>query len=413
MYNQFSTLILERLHGKKLPVFLEERTGVSERTWRNRFKDGWSPAPEELGNFRERVAAHVKELMKSKDGWTEEEVEEIISRNPSWMAGIGLPTADLIFWFSPGYAKEYVESIAVASQFDLYCHALFDAAKAGDTDGARKFLMDCLEWILSFFATEEAEDEDVQELREKLSAAEDLNSLLESAKPLAEQLLFHVLSCWDVEFCSHYTNGTAEPFPLFELVMPRLSPTIELESGTNRFMRDGQPPKRGIFEKSIARLLDFLAVLVYWHRNHVSPEKLPGVKEMEAWFKEDPGRITSWRDETTLFTGSQFFSIWQSAFDPDKDGVYPGMPTPMLVVAHLFSPLLVREKGKPKEWIVCDDGYERWWKRNLDRLTAKGLKFGSTPWPKCLTDQPVGNRSLESWQSSQSSGRSSQPLDPQ
>lgn len=413
MFNHFSTQILERLHGKKLPVVFQETTGVSERTWRNRIKSGWSPRSEELEKLTEQVAVCATKIIKAKGGWTENEAQDIFFRIPSRRAGIGLPTADLIFCFSPGFGKDYLESIAVASQFDLYCSALSDAVKACDTDAARKVLLDCLEWLMSFCASDAEEDEDVQELRETLLAAEGLGGLLESAKPLVDQLLFLVLSVWDVEFCSRYTGGKIEPFPLFKLVMPCLSPTIELESGSNRFLRDGKPPKRGVFEKSTARLLDFLAVLSCWRRNRVPPDKLPAVKEMAAWFKEDPGRITSWRDETTLFTYSHFLSVWQSACVPDKRGRCPEAPAPMLVVAHLLSPLLVREKGKVTQWIVCGDGYERWWKRILDRLTAKGLKFGSTPWPKCLTDQSVGNRLLESWLSSQSSGRSSQPLDSQ
>ncbi|NML26737.1 hypothetical protein [Zoogloea dura] len=413
MFNQFSTQILERLHGKKLPVVFQETTGVSERTWRNRIKNGWNPGSEELEKLTGQMAVCATEIIKAKGGWTENEVQDIFFRSPSRRAGIGLPTADLIFWFSPGFGKGYLESIAVASQFDLYCSAFSDAVKACDTNAARKVLLDCLEWLMSFCASDAEEDEDVQELREKLLAAEGLGGLLESAKPLVDQLLFLILSVWDVEFCSHYTGGKIEPFPLFKLVMPCLSPTIELESGSNRFLRDGKPPKRGVFEKSTARLLDFLAVLSCWRRNRVPPDKLPAVKEMAAWFKEDPGRITSWRDETTLFTYSHFLSVWQSACVPDKRGRCPEAPAPMLVVAHLLSPLLVREKGKVTQWIVCGDGYERWWKRILDRLTAKGLKFGSTPWPKCLTDQSVGNRLLESWLSSQSSGRSSQPLDSQ
>lgn len=413
MYNQFSTLILERLSGRKLPAILEERTGISERTWRNRIKDGWSPAPEELANFREKVAANITELMLSKEGWTEEEVQQIITRNPSWKAGIGLPTADLIFWFSPGYGEDYTESISVASQFDVFCHALFDAGKAGDVDGVRKVLLDCLAWIVSYCDSEEEEAEDVQELREKLSAANDLENLLEAAKPLVEQLLFLVLSCWDVEFCSYYTNGKTEPYPLFDLVMPRLSPDIEIEKGTNRFLREGKPPKRRIFEKSMSRFLDFLAVLSYWHKCRTPPERIPSVNEMATWFNEVQGRVVSWRDETTHLTASQLSSIWKEAVGLNMDGSYPGIPYPMFVAAHFFSDLLVREKGKLKSWIVCGDGYKQWWKRNLDRLTAKGLKFGSIPWPKCLTDQPAGNRSPESWRSSQSSGRSSQPLDSQ
>lgn len=130
-------------------------------------------------------------------------------------------------------------------------------------------------------------------------------------------------------------------------------------------------------------------------------------------FKKSKARIVSWRDETTKFTLRDLTRIWESATMPNKDGSWPSVPIPLLVAACLWSPLLVRENGKPKKWYICFDAYELWWRRNRDRLTAKGLKFGNTAWPAYLTDQPAGNRSPESWRSSQSSGRSSQPLDSQ
>jgi hypothetical protein len=254
---------------------------------------------------------------------------------------------------------------------------------------------------------------DVEAFIQQFERAKELPELLDKAKLLGEQLIFHVMSCWDIEFCANYFSNKVEPFPLFALMMPRLSPDIEVEKGTGRFLRGGRPPKRGVFEKSMSRFLDFLAVLIHWHKFRLPPQVLPSMKDMAAWYNEDERRIISWRDETTNFTASQLFDLWHVATSPDKNGIYPSCPTPMFVAAHLWSLLLARENGKPIHWIDCFDTYELCWKRNLSRLTAKGLRFGSIPWPKCLIDQPGGNRSLESWRSSQSSGRSSQPLDSQ
>lgn len=211
---------------------------------------------------------------------------------------------------------------------------------------------------------------------------------------MGEKMMFHVLSCWDLSFCSVYFDGKLEAFPLFELVMPRLAPDIEIEPGTRRFLRGGVPPKVGIFEKSISRLFDFLAVLIYWKKFRQPPTKLPSVKDMAAWFHESERRIVNWRDETTRFTYRNLSDICYAA-TVDKEGNAPGLPSPMLVAALLWSPLLVRENGKPKSWYICFDDYEAWWKLNLARLTDKGLKFGETPLPSCLTYQSEGSRSPE------------------
>lgn len=391
--NSFSLKILEQLQGRKLATLLAEQTGTTERTWRNRFKQNWSPSPVDADSFRERSAAYILDQLKSVDGLSAEEAQTVVARTPSWKTGHGLPTADLIFWFSPGYREDYLEAIATAGQFDLHSFAIYDAFKAEDINGARLALQSALTWLRSYCSADE-EMSDADALEKQLQEATDLSALYERAMLLGEQMLFHVMSCWDVEFCARYFSTLVEPYPLFGLVMPRLSPGIVIEQGSRRFMRNGQPPKQRLFEKSVARLFDFLAVLIYWHRYRRFPDRIPQIKEMAAWFVQDDARIISWRDETTRFTANNLFTIWKKAVGPDKDGVYIGAPLPMLVAAHLWSPLLVLEAGKPRQWIVCTDGYESWWKRNRNRLTANGLQFGAIPWPKCLTGHPKGDRLL-------------------
>lgn len=230
-------------------------------------------------------------------------------------------------------------------------------------------------------------------ISKQLAEASGLEKLSEIAKVLGEEMVFHVLSCWDVEFCGHYFPGMVEPFPLFGLVMPRLSPGIVIEPGSGRFLRDGQPPKQRLFEKSMARLFNFLAVLIYWKRHRQFPDEVPKVKEMAAWFAQDEARVISWRDETTRFAARDLLTVWPAAAGTDRDGVPIGAPLPMLVAAQLWRPLLVLEAGK-QQWLDCSVGYERSWRRNLLRLTAKGLRFGALPWPTCLTGEPRAGRLL-------------------
>ena len=333
----------------------------------------------------------------------------MIQGAPSHLAGICLPTADLIYWNSPSQGDHYAESIAVARQFDHYCHTLFEAFKDGDLDRFKQVLLQSLTWLRTY-SQAGTDQSDADDLEKRFDKATDIAQLLEQAKPLAEQLIFHVFSCWDVEFCATYFESSVAPYPLFELMMPRLASSIEVEAQTGRFLRDGKPPRQKVFEKAMSRLLDFIAVLAYARDNRRFPDKIPKVRDMVRLFNRSEPQIVNWRDETTRLNAQDFSNICKFAFGADEQGKYPA-PWPIYIAASMWMPFLVRENGRPKELYLFFDSYELAWRRNLDRLMAKGLKFGTVAWPSCLTYQPLGNRSPESWRCSQSSGRSSQPLD--
>lgn len=411
MFNLFAIGLLQRLHGKKLAVIFADDSGTTERTWRNRMSHGWNPSQDELIRCRKQAEALFRGRLQ-KAGWSDLETSEIIARNPTWNEGIGLFTANLIFFNSPKYAEGYDEALTVAAEFDRLCYSINDAFNSGDLSKACLSLIAASKWLRSY-CPDEVDISDIDELDNNLRTASDLAELKRYGNKLGDEMVFHVLSCWDLSFCSSYFGGKLQAFPLFELVMPRLAANIEVEPGTGRFLRNGEAPKAGVFEKSISRLFDFLAVLVHWKKFHLAPSKIPTVKEMAAWFNESERRIVNWRDETTKFTFRNLSEIVYAAVGEDKEGNAVGMPSPMLVAALLWSGLLVRENGKPKSWFVCFDAYNNWWRRNLSRLTDKGLKFGEIPLPSCLTFQSADSRSPELWRSSQSSGLSSQPRDSQ
>lgn len=410
MFNIFTVKLTERLQSQATPVLLEELSGISQRTWSSRLKEGWEPTLEEVEVLRKRTESAFQKRLIKQGNHTAEEALEMIQAAPSHLAGVWLPTADLIYWNSPGQGDHYAESITVAKQFDLYCQALFEAFKDHDLDRLKQVLLQSLTWLRSC-SQAGTDQSDADDLEKRFDEATDIARLLEEAKPLAEQLIFHVFSCWDVEFCATYFEGNFEAYPLFELLMPRLAPSIEVEVGTGRFLRGGKPPRQKVFEKPMLRLLDFISVLVYWRKNGHFPGKLPKVGDMVRWFVREEPQIVSWRDETTRLSAEHFAAIWKKALGADEQGNYPQIPGPMYVAAFMWTPLLMREKGKPTEWYLFFDSYELAWRRNVDRLTAKGLKFGTVAWPNCLTYQPLGNRSPDSWRCSQSSGRSSQSLD--
>jgi hypothetical protein len=378
MFNHFAFTILERLCGQKLAVMLHELSGTTERTWRNRFKHGWDPTEDERKDFEDRTTAALTEKMVSVGEWPADEARKILADRPSTRAGAFLPTADLIYQFSPRYGDYCREAIAVAIHFDRDCESLAEAARSDDVDQARKVLIAMLDRLRTF-CPEDTEAADAQALQSNLDTSSDIDTLLQAAKPLVEAQLLHVLSCWDIEFCAGYFDGTMQAYPLFQLVMPRFAPDIEIEPETGRLLRDGRQPGKRMFETATSRLFDFLSVLVAWRRYRRLPDSVPRVKDFAAWSRQNEARVVSWRDETTRFTARQLEELWTKALVPDSQGIYPAIPSPMFVCAHLWSPLLVRDDGRATHLIDCTANYRLWWERNRDRLAAKGLSLESRP----------------------------------
>lgn len=410
MFNHFAFLIFERLNGRKLAVSFGELSGTSERTWRTRFKHGWVPTEEDRRNLGERTNAALTKKMVDIGGWSSDEASAILAEYPSVRKGKFLPTADLIYSLSPHHGKYCQETLALAEHFDRDCAALSDAVISQDTDLVRNVLITMLDWLQSF-CLEEVDVDDARMLRAQLELGSDVNALLETAKPLNDALLFHVLSCWDVEFCAGYFGNTMQAYPLFQLVMPRFDPSINFDHETGRFSKNGQQPRKGLFNTATSRLFDFLFVLAAWRRDRRLPENMPRVKDFAAWSGESEARLVSWRDETTRFTIRQLECLWTTVIKPDSNGIYLSIPFPMFFCSHLWSPLLTREKGRTTALLDCTDSYGGWWKRNRDRLVTKGLQFGVQAWPSYLTSQEAEGKSFASFCASQSAGRSSSPRD--
>lgn len=412
MFNHFAFLILERLSGRKLAVSFSEFSGTSERTWRARFKHGWIPTEEDRINLGERTkAAHTKQLVDI-GGWLPDEASAILAEYPSARTGKFLPTADLIYRLSPNHGKYCQETLALAEHFDQECAALSDAIALQDAAQVRDVLITMLDWLQSF-CLEELDIDEARVLRAQLKLDSDVDSLLETAKPLSDALLFHVLSCWDVEFCAGYFGNTMQAYPLFQLVMPRFNPSIDFDLETGRLSKNGKQAKKGVFNTATSRLFDFLFVLAAWRRDRRLPENMPRVKNFSAWSGESEARLVSWRDETTRFTIRQLECLWTTVIKPDSDGIYPSIPFPMFFCSHLWSPLLTREKGRPTILLDCTESYGDWWKRNRHRLVAKGLQFGMQAWPAYLTSQGAEGKSFASFCASLPSGCPSSPPDDQ
>jgi hypothetical protein len=413
MFNQFAVSILERLTGRKLAALLGDISGTTERTWRNRFKHGWEPTKDECRRLIARHDAAFIQSMVKVGGWPADEARAIAAERPSVKAGTVLPTADLIYQFSPGHGINCPETIALATHFDRDCEALSDAVRAGDVQRVREALVAMLDWLLTFCPqATDTPDVDVDALRTQFESGVDAVTLLQAARPLSDALILHLLSCWDLEFCAGYFEGSMQAYPLFQLVMPCFAAGIDIAPETGRFTRNSIPPRKHVLETATSRFIDFVLVLVAWRRDRRLPNTIPRLKEFAVWAKEEnEARLVSWRDETTRLTLRHFESIWCRALTPDRQGIYPALPLPMFVCTHLWSPLLIRENGRPSQLIDLSGTYRHWWERNRDRLTHKGLQFGEQAWPDCLTAQRASLEAFTSAPSSQSEGRSSSPRD--
>lgn len=294
MFNAFAVLILERLHGRKLPVLLEDITGTTERTWRSRLSKEVRLADDEVKRLREKSAAYIVSKMQAADGYSAEEAEAIVACAPSLRSAVPLPTADLIYWFSPGYGADYVESNALAGRFDQYCDALLAAARLDDIEDTRRIVFDALDWLRGF--CNDAPDREFGDaMAQRLREAHDIGSLHKEARQLAYRMLMHVLSCWDVELNALYFQGVHQPYPLFTLVMPRLAPDIEIEKTTGQLLRRGRKPRHKVYEKSIFRFFNFLAVMFYWSKYRRFPDRLPRVSEIVAWCGKTESEIVKRR----------------------------------------------------------------------------------------------------------------------
>jgi hypothetical protein len=408
MFNHFTFGIVERLTGRKPVAILGEFSGTTERTWRNRLKQGWQPSEEDQACLDARTTAKLAEQLIDVGGWSADEANQILAQRPSCKAGTFLPTAEMIYGFSPCFAEYCPETLALAEYFDHDCERLVRAVEAGAVDEVRKVLTSMLDWLQTF-CPDESDTSDAAALRAQFEAGTDIGTLLKAATSLHDALVFHVLSCWDLEFCAGYFGDTMQASPLFELVMPRFAPDIHIAPETGHFSRNGRLPRRHLFDTATSRFIDFLSVLVAWRRGRTLPGSLPRIKHFAAWCREDESRVVSWRDETTRLTTKQLTHLWTTALKPDSEGIYPAIPMPMFVCMHLWGPLLVREGRRATQLLDCSVHYHMWWERNRDRLVAKGLRFGEQAWPAFFIAQQ--SESFASFCASQSSGRSSSPRD--
>ncbi len=381
MFNQFSFGLYERVLGKKLPTLLGENSGISERTWRKYLRGETRLRPDTLKYKTEKT---LKRKLENEIGRTSVDARRIIHQSPGWKNCGGLPLADLIYWSTPESSESCTRSIEIATQIDIFSQQLLDAAQ--DIESARRTTRESWVWLQSFFS----DDDDAKHILRSYSleyeiiTAENLDLLRKYVDAITEDMMILIMSTWDLEFCSHYFSEQLEATPLFSFLMPRIDPNLTIDVKSGLVIRSGKPVQRKIFQTASLRLLDLLVVLIRWRKWKALPTDLFSVKKIALLLDRSESEVVSWRDESTRFNYHDFIEIWTRAMTADSSGLKPTPPTPLLVAAHLWNPLLTRNKDGTITLRDFSSDYHQWWEWNKKRLTANGLSFGDMLWPSCL-----------------------------
>ncbi|MDR1855035.1 MAG: hypothetical protein LBR05_09055, partial [Azoarcus sp.] len=394
MFNQYFIEIYQTLGKKSLVGLLAgtlRKTEKCVRMWAKRARSGdWAPSKQEL---REIQHNHLRDS----------EYRDIFDNLPSFKQKSALHTADLIYQAT--LSNQNLELvIQIASDFDrLSTKAFFAKSNLSDL---RNVIADALTWLRGF-GLDENESSTVQRLREEVLNTDDLTIFKNDIVEIRNLLHFHILSCWDLVFTSCYFEGLAEPYPSFDLVCPRLDPSIEINAATGNLSRNGTPVERNIVQSPIRRLLDMIAVLCdqVKRRNCTFLKKIPDDTKLASWFsnsfknqKLTEKTLTKWRiwmpSTKTRFGYEDLDNIWWAIFGLSKnERRNPPCPPPypILVAAAFWEKLFDKQTRRlglsdispnEVEKIMLDialrscryaESYKTRWKQNLAWMKTKGV----------------------------------------
>jgi hypothetical protein len=396
--------------GKPIQAFLAETTSISRKTW----DAGGPKRPAAKARAAKEVRESVIQHLRDK-GISEEEIEAWLSRFPA-------TTDEEPYYFSnltrshPVNQEPPPETLALSIRMDELAHALWKANCNGDLGACKNILLDSTLLDKYYFADTERElrNDDTPLALSQARSATNWEELDASIKVVTANLLFSLMGCWDLEFCRVYFPSM-KSFPLFEIVM--LNATHDLNEN----------PKlsRDTFHRPTRNLLDLMAMLGSWIRNHGTKtlQKVQ-VKQMESWLElGDPQipaqKLWNWRSGRDAFVCEDLKTVWlrfTGAYD-DKKKEIPPPPLPLFIAARIWENLQIQidsEHGN-KTYFFLQPWYLWWWEYHRARLAAKGVTWGDRPWPACIRNQSSwsGTKSPDSSLSSQSSGLSSKSRDSQ
>ena len=202
---------------------------------------------------------------------------------------------------------------------------------------------------------------------------------------------FQLLACWDVEFALMYLTdpdnrtGTA-PQPIFELLMPALSPSAtEFPNGTYR--------SRGLFHPPLRRLLDLCYCFSVRHREGRWPGKArvtraqvagAGGTVLQGDASEQP--LAKIRKGLRGLSAKEFEEVWMSMIGSSKGGESISPPWPCYLACQILTLLFTEKNSRGTKSMILPTPtlYRYWWERYLAEFKTKGAHFGNLPWPSYL-----------------------------
>ena len=363
-YSVLNLLVLSYIEiesGKALTSLMAERTGISSRTW--------------LRGGPKRVAARTRARASSRaslhnelvsHGWSKE-VDRLISEHPQSLEPRALYAGLVYSAQYPGIA-EFPQTLALARIADRVSASLWEARAAGNLVAFRSGADLNLD-------TEQVLGRGTRNL-ERLRTAHDWNAADNALGALAMDVLVSLFATWDVELCSRFFSRF-EPLPIFSLLLPQL----RQPAGVADFKHEG----RAAVRLPTRRLIDLTTCLAHYVRHGRWTAKPMAVKQLAAQVKETEQLVKDWR-RGRLFTRPDYAKLWEHCCrKPNEEQTRVPVPMPLYVAATMWQMTLVGETGpRQSPWLI-ERAYVAAWQRRLREARAKGVVFGSTPWPACVS----------------------------
>jgi hypothetical protein len=380
MLNEPFLRFVASANGKRVVAHLASVTGISQKTLNKPLSEIRGRT---LGRGAEHSAKYVHRKLKEA-GYSAEEAE-------AWMAGHpgatmpGAVCSGVVYEAEVEGIYTYPYTMEFALHIDKVSSRLLDAKVRDDLARFKSVLLDDPLIDARYYqqSSDGSDWVDMPSLLQRLEAASEWSVLAEIFPTIVANVVFSVLACWDVEFCSHYFSKN-EPRSVFQFVLPRVEPVI------GSIVVGDMPKRRGMLWYPVRRLIDVMACIGEFVRNDEWPDVVPKpmdiTREAELsgleWSNQT---LTNWRDGTTAFNSDDFAGLWE-ALCTNRDGVTQYYPWPLFVATLIFQDLFVQidARSSKRSILLLEDDYLPWWHLHLEKLKAKGCAFGTSPWPECF-----------------------------
>lgn len=372
-FDELMMRLVETVVGSSRHTIFAERTGISERRWRDSSKQ-FRPArlDRAVDHAEERILSDLRDR-----GYGEEERLARFAKMPRSLAG------QLIFASERLGEIEYPRAREFALQIDSLGKDVTEARLSNDLPHAKAVLLETAWLDQRYFAkhAHEFQESDRPALVADVESADSWPNIHRPLGAVTVNLLFSLLALWEVEsnwkFFQRFQQRS-----VFSLLLPRA-----LIDGEGRVLK-----KRGVFQLPIRRLIDLAGALAYRYREKAWPERPLSVRELTIiCCRETERGFVDWRDGTTRLLWPDFERIGRYLFyrgdEVEREGSVPVL-TPLFCAASLFQMLLVEKdlKGRTRSITIPSDEYSYWYERHaLEQRQASAVTFGDTPWPAWLT----------------------------